>query len=55
MNTDRITTLSGAAIAGLLALQETVKAYEGFEVNWMAVVVAVCIGVMGYYTNKHKK
>lgn len=54
MNTDKITTISGAAIAGLLALQEALKLNNGEEVNWLAVVIAVAVGVWGYWTNKHK-
>jgi hypothetical protein len=55
MNTDKITTISGAIIAGLLALQPALNAYDGTQINWVSVGVAVVVAVWGFFTNKAKK
>lgn len=54
MNTDRITTIAGAIIAGLLALQQTIAASKDEPINWVSVGIAVAVAVWGYFTNKKK-
>ena len=55
MNTDKITTYIGFAIAVLAAGQQALAGFEGQPVNWMVVIGAVLVAALGYWTNKSKK
>ena len=54
-NTDKIATILGSIIAGLLAFQEATNVSNGLPINWVNVGVSVAVAALGYYTNKLSK
>lgn len=55
MNSDKIATLIGFAIAALVGGQQALAAYDGGQVNWGNVAAAALFAALGYWTNKQKK
>lgn len=53
MNTDRLTTIIGAVLASVLATNVDWQAvFDGDPRQISAVVVAVLVALLGYFTNK---
>jgi len=55
MNTDKITTIIGFAMAILGAATQAINAFEGKAINWLVVAGSVLVAALGYWTNKPTK
>ncbi len=56
MNSDKITTIVGAAAGGLMAgnqiYQQLFLHQPGVHMDWMQIIMGGLLAALGYYTNK---
>lgn len=55
MNTDKITTIIGFAMAILGAATQAINGFNGDPINWVVVAGSVLVAALGYWTNKGAK